>query len=159
MFYSSTWQITLAGTRVLSFGDLLEAQPDIVPQRVVQQTKPLRAAFGVQIPRGNVTHSISFTRIVPYDSHADACIGEIAALIALPTGQGPAVLEILGGASVATLANACLAPGSGRCRVDAQILFQSFQIVGGELTLAAAIITNQDDEEILNQSGIAITTE
>jgi len=134
-FFSSQWRVTLAGVQLLDFGDLLETELDITATRQVQEVHLLRGAAANRFPRGNVSYSITIAKVVMFETHALAQAAKLAALVAAPTGKGDCVLAINGDTTYGTFANACLASGSPKAQVQAQLLHLRYQIIGGALAV------------------------
>lgn len=137
-FFASHWRVTLGGTLLLDFGDLLEAQPEIVPARKVEEVLLLGGIAANRFPRGNVSHTLSIRKVVRYDTHAAALVGKIATLQTAPTGKGDCVLAFSGTTSGGVIANAVLGASSPSVHVDGQLLKITYHIVGGAIAATIA---------------------
>jgi len=127
-------KIVLGGVVLLDWSDYTpEGEPAIDRAQEVQVVKPIRAAFDVRIPRGNVSHVLTFTRITVCTTAAAARALMASVDAALPTAAGDCTLTEPGeGGAVSTLSNAVIT--AYRPKTQAAWFVAEFQISGGQLS-------------------------
>jgi len=133
----AVWKVTLAGTVLLDFTDAVETEAELVPARPLQSATRLRAAFLAHFARGNVRHSLKFTRVVVCADIVSARNLRLAATATAPWGlRGDCTIQVAESAGiVGTLHDALLAENGFHASVEANLFKAAYEIVGGEFTV------------------------
>jgi hypothetical protein len=137
------WKITLGGVALLEPTDYTDGDVALTPSRRVQVVEPIRAAFAVEIPRGNIRNVLSFERFVlfPNAPAARLYMATHAAALAGLASAATCTMQLLDGEGQPTgnsisLANAVIEPDGFAPEVDQRLFRARYQIGGGATTVS-----------------------
>ena len=126
--------IVLGGVTLLELGvDLMEDESSIARSQLTQQVQPIRAAFGIEIDRGNVRHELTWIRVKQFDSADAARKFRLSHAASLPRTPGDCVLTFADDSS-ATLSNAILSGSGYSARTHAGLFVASYHLTCGQIS-------------------------
>jgi hypothetical protein len=137
-FIATPWQVTLGGVSLLDWVDLVTEEPKRVRTYLVQRVEPIRAANPVFIPRGNVSYTISYTRVIPCALATTArrlVDAKSAELDGIAAAAG-CVVQYADSSDSTTLAGSVITPGGFKAWVEGAIFYASYEITGGAIQTA-----------------------
>jgi hypothetical protein len=130
-------KVTLGGVVLLDFTDQMESEVDLSQARLVQMVQSIRAANSQPIPRGNISHTLTISRIKFFTTADSARQFAFQHASELPTATSFLTIQWASGA-VATLNNAVLASDAYHAQPKGSKFSASYRIVGGALAFTSA---------------------
>lgn len=151
---TATWQVTWNGVTLLDFTECMSSEPRLPRAETGETILLVGAPFARQRSRGNVTTTLTFSRVKIFADAVDARDFLLAHSAALPPGVADARITTLEGAIYA-LAGARLLPiepmiAEG-CRFEC-----SYSLIGGALTAVGATI-GEGGDTLVDDDGARVT--
>ena len=154
MLTETRWVITLGGVVILDEDDLIEDEVT-GPTRtaVFQPVLRIGASFSDQQARGQVSHTISFTRVKKFTGSDGPRIFQFSHTMALPAGVVDCTIRALTGGEwlLARAALTAYSPTTTDIRFKA-----GYTITGGQLSETTApplVVTDDDGTGIIDDDG------
>lgn len=144
MLITATWKVTLGdpvdgGVVLLDFGEYTPEEPKIARDGSVDPVKFIGADFASFIPRKNVSHTLTFSRVKKFSSPASARAFLLEHTASLPAR--PALdckIELPSGGGLYVLRGAVLAPGSYNARTESELFIADYRLTGGKFEGSAS---------------------
>ena len=126
---TATWKVTHTGVILLDVTDYMQDEPKLARAFISDRVAALGAAGIVNLPRGNLSHIASFTRVVVFDNDFDARGFMSSHTYALPNAPADCTIEWIGFPTPITLSSCAITGYSARC--ENNFFIADYTLLGG----------------------------